>query len=67
MWKNIQSAGAGTLYDMLDGQLKTWQDYFDAIGDIFKRMLANMGSAFLSAEIASWFTGKEFRVNYITL
>lgn len=57
MWKNIQSSFSDTIYNMLDGQMQTWDDFFDGIFDAFKRMLANMASAMIAAEIASWWKG----------
>ena len=55
MWKNIQSEFADTLYGMFEDGLDSWDDFFDSILDLFKKMIAQMAAAMISAEIASWF------------
>jgi len=44
MLENIQDEFADTIYDMLDGQLDSWGDFFDSILDMFKHMVAEMAA-----------------------
>jgi hypothetical protein len=45
MWKNIQSTFADTIEGMFDKGLDSWDDFFDSILGLFKKMLAQMAAA----------------------
>ncbi len=51
MLDNIQDANADTIRDMLDGNLRSWEDYGDAILDIMKNTFAQVAAAALQQQV----------------
>lgn len=49
--EGVQRSFADTIYSMLDGSLDSWDDFFDSVLDMFKRMLAEMAAQALMNEI----------------
>lgn len=58
-WKNIESDFADTIYDMMDKGVDSFGDFFDKIGDMFKKLLAEMVAAWIVSGLKTLLSGGE--------
>lgn len=58
-WKNIESDFADTIYDMMDKGVDSFGDFFDKIGDMFKKLLAEMVAAWVVSGLKTLLSGGE--------
>ncbi len=56
-WKSLRNIYADIIYDMLSGDLDSWDDYFQAIKQMFLRLIAEMVSLWSVNFIQGLFTG----------
>jgi hypothetical protein len=58
-WKNIESDFADTIYDMMDKGIDGFDDFFEKIGSMFKKLLAEMVAAWVVSGLKTLLSGGE--------
>lgn len=56
-WQNLQKTYSDIIYDMLSGDLSTWDDYFQSIKSLFMRLIAEMVALWSVSFIKEIFAG----------